>query len=71
MATYNPQSEIPVPLSMDEIEYLKALLRYDRSNMDEKTQIEALLNKSIQNKLDKVLPRSEMIHTCPQYEKYF
>ncbi len=71
MATYTPQSEIPVPLSMDEIEYLKALLRYDRSDMDEKTQIEALLNKSILDKLGKVLPRGKMIHVCPQYERYF
>ncbi len=71
MATYTPQSEILVPLSMDEIEYLKALLRHDRSDMAEKTQIEALLNKSIHDKLDKALPRSEMIHTVPWAEKYF
>ena len=69
MATYTPQSEIPVPLSMDEIEYLKAVLSTDHIWEDNQTY--RLLKQDILSKLGKVLPRGEMIHTCPQYEKYF
>lgn len=67
MATYTPQREVPVPLSQDEIDYLKAILIH----LTWEDQTRKLLNKSIVGKLEKVLPRGEMIHTVPWAEKYF
>ena len=70
MATYTPQSEIPVPLSPE----ARELIKFHMAGVVKSVgsyESDTLVAQYVIAQLEKVLPRGEAIHNVPQYEKYF